>query len=102
MSERHRFQYHYPADCDVPDPDPMVIYPNPTNGKIMIESEMMGSRDVYFLITNSLGFEIFNAKIIHLGDFVEIDLSIIPDGLYYIWLFQENSNKKQVGKVLKQ
>ena len=62
------------------------LYPNPNNGRFIIESEMIELRDVVLEIFNEKGQLIWNRKIKdEMGTLREsVDLSNSPDGLYLL------------------
>lgn len=70
----------------------IVIFPNPTNDKIIIELENTSEANI--IIYNSLGQPVFQQSI--LGKDITIDLSSYPDGMYLIQAQQNNKffNKK--------
>ena len=57
-----------------------MIYPNPTNGKLIIETRTSNTNN--FTIFNVLGSEILKGKI--MWDKFEINLENQPDGIYFI------------------
>lgn len=76
------------------------IYPNPTNGKFTIQFNGAGIQAAGFLsnnlqsgieIYNVLGEKMFDLQGYNSKDLTEIDISSVPDGIYFIRI---NDNKK--------
>ena len=63
----------------------MIFYPNPASHIITINLSQIESVDI--AIFNELGQNVFRKDAIS-GDFVELDVSILPKGLYLIRLLQ--------------
>jgi len=75
-----------------------VIYPNPTTGKLMLESNEPLTGDLGLLITNMYGGTILNQtfKANDLQTVKEIDISDQPAGTYTVIICYQNSNFHQL------
>ena len=77
-----------------------VVFPNPTNGKFTIRMEKVVEHDFILTISDSSG-KILLEKMMHPnGQKIqeELDLSIMPAGIYFIQLF--NTSFRQAGKIV--
>lgn len=77
----------------------IVIYPNPTSGKVKINIPNGESLNLEIYVKNILG-EVRLYKEIHEKSKVNIDISPFIDGLYFIELFK-NNEKIYTGKLIK-
>jgi hypothetical protein len=101
LYERDRYAYLYPADC-VPDVSKeLVFYPNPTTGFIYLESSLAEAGQSKLIVLNAMGQQVNNMNIRFWAGIVEVDLSQLPNGIYFIWVFEEEGKRKEVVKVLK-
>lgn len=100
-NERDRYAYLYPADCALDNSRALVFYPNPTSGLICLESQLAETGRANLVVINSMGQKVNEVDIRFLAGIVEVDLSWLPDGIYFIWIFEEEGKRKEVVKVLK-
>jgi hypothetical protein len=83
-----------------PGPDPVKVYPNPSNGKFMLRLEIPLGNDINISLMNSAGKQVLNKKLAHCcSDKVQaIDLTSFPKGLYFLNL--KNSIKTFTEKIV--
>ena len=71
-------------------PQGMLIYPNPANSFVRISSPWLnqtGQKDI--IITNSMGIEVKKMEFSALQESVEINISNLPSGLYFISIYKD-------------
>ncbi|MEI8204042.1 MAG: aryl-sulfate sulfotransferase [Bacteroidota bacterium] len=73
----------------------IVVYPNPTNGKLNLSGLFKGDNDLQLICSNAEGKIIMNFTNIS-----TIDFSAFPDGVYYLTVKSGNSKIKDF-KVIK-
>jgi len=74
--------------------DNLVVYPNPTTGKIKISGIEKGE----VMVLDVFGRIVKNVEIV--DDKNELDLSILPSGIYYLQMTQSSGSIKK--KIIKQ
>jgi hypothetical protein len=77
------------------------LYPNPTTGFIYLESSLAEAGQSKLIVLNAMGQQVNNMNIRFWAGIVEVDLSQLPNGIYFIWVFEEEGKRKEVVKVLK-
>ncbi len=70
------------------------IYPKPTHGLIWIELKLIGTKSLDILLLNEMGVVLNKRKQkMILGEIdLNLDLSLLPSGLYFLKLITENGN----------
>ena len=70
------------------------IYPKPTHGPIWIELKLLGTKSLDILLLNEMGVVLNKRKQkTILGEIdLNLDLSLLPSGLYFLKLITENGN----------
>jgi len=53
------------------------------------------------VITDAMGKTIQGVKLRHLAGILVVDFAGLPDGIYFVWIYDEESKRKHAGKVLK-
>ncbi len=66
---------------------PVSVFPNPTNGKFLLRSDVHKGSHSQFTIKNVLGKEVFHSSLIIQNSSFEIDLSNEADGIYYFFFY---------------
>ena len=76
--------------------DALLFFPNPTNNYVTVLStaEWLQTYQVYAL----------NGKLVRIASFANnnIDMSVLPNGVYFIKIFSKQNNKSKYLKVIKQ
>ena len=75
-------------DLNQPSSD-IVAYPNPTNGKIFIESDFL-KKNPLLILHDATGREVLNTKVSN-NSKVELDMALFPKGVYLLSLRNENT-----------
>lgn len=73
------------------------VYPNPTSGRITIQSSIVNSQLCKVSVYNLAGMTLFEAEIEQMQEFMEFDLSHLPAGVYFM-NFQQQS-KTHVAQI---
>ncbi|MFT4661769.1 MAG: hypothetical protein ACI8XB_002050 [Patiriisocius sp.] len=81
--------------------DGLSIYPNPSNGRFVVELPVLRLRSATFALSviDALGVTVFSRYDVR-GDEIEIDLSVFSDGVYFVRLNTEDRIFKS--KIIKQ
>ncbi|MBL4715150.1 MAG: PKD domain-containing protein, partial [Bacteroidia bacterium] len=83
---------------DVHRVDKIQLYPNPSSGVVNLKLENKSTEKLRYTIYNSLGQKILiEEEISSLGNIIQLDLSSLPEGIYY---FKLEKNKELVIKKL--
>jgi len=76
-----------------------TVYPNPTSNYINIQlSDLLKYKDVKVILTNSLGENIYSN--VFNQDFFKIDIQHLTKGIYYVSIYDLNTNMYQSKKVV--
>ena len=69
----------------------VAIYPNPTNGIIMVETSLAVNERVECRVFNTVGQEVMR----QVGDAerMNLDITALPDGAYYVRIVTPRENK---------
>lgn len=70
----------------------IIIKPNPANNKLIISSEILLG-NIKIQLQNALGATVFEKKSQNLNSAVALDISKIPNGIYFLSLNQEEQTK---------
>ena len=73
----------------------IIIYPNPSNGKFIIEMKQMenGVIEIY----NALGEKVYQSILLLTHNVTTIDLSMQPKGIYFANIYDgEKINSKKI------
>jgi len=73
----------------------VLIYPNPTNEILFIETEKVGKMNIQLLDMLGRRIQQYNAS----HSSFQINVSTLPSGIYYIWL--EKDGKYWIEKIIK-
>lgn len=68
------------------------VYPNPANSSLFIENKNQNKLNE-ISIFNAFGELVFQQKLTHSQRFIQMDISEIPSGIYFIKLSDEDSTK---------
>lgn len=68
--------------ANVSSDDMLSIYPNPSNGKILING--LGANATSLEVFNIAGIKLYSASILQHGNSIELDLSSIQQGIYLL------------------
>tara|TARA_Y100000589_G_scaffold326843_1_gene367429 strand:- start:6774 stop:7853 length:1080 start_codon:yes stop_codon:yes gene_type:complete len=68
--------------------DDLLLYPNPTEGELIIKTNLSENNFIYFSVYNILGSQVFKGKTRN-----KISLSMVPSGFYFIELNINNQSK---------
>ena len=61
----------------------VAIYPNPAHDNLFIENNGVANPDEYIAVFNAIG-QVMNVTVKHSGSRDEINISQLPEGLYYV------------------
>jgi len=75
------------------------IYPNPTNNTVQLNEYLFKEDAVYYTIISEMGSKLLDGKISNSNS--QIDFSLLPAGLYYLQLFNNNKIQICTEKVIK-
>lgn len=83
----------------------MNLYPNPTNGRVLVQiNKKQVTSELHLVITNLVGVKIYDSKLTASTSFKEIekeiDLSNVPSGVYFVEL--NSASEKIVKKLIVQ
>jgi Secretion system C-terminal sorting domain/Carbohydrate esterase, sialic acid-specific acetylesterase/Viral BACON domain len=80
---------------------PILVYPNPTNGKVNVEFSLENAEDVWINLYNSQGrsMDLKNIEGKEGNNSIELDIKHYPAGTYFINL--QSSQKREVKKIVK-
>jgi hypothetical protein len=85
------FEYHGKLDCqDLEEPYFLKIFPNPTEGFIRLESNLLGAENATIQVFTVLGKEIYSERIEKVTERFVLNLPSIPAGQYIISLTTKN------------
>jgi Secretion system C-terminal sorting domain len=87
------------SDISLSD-ETVVVYPNPSSGKIFIESNAFVGRKVGIKMYNVLGQIVETNKTVGNNNKIEFDISNLPEGIYFLAYMIDN--KKYSKKIIKQ
>ena len=95
------YSYLRPHDCLVEDDSGLTVYPNPTTGYCIFESDFLESGDGTVILMDRIGQELHSFPVEHRGGVLELDLSAHPEGIYIIGLRTSDGSFRQSDKVVK-
>ena len=80
-----------------PEQFSLDLYPNPTDGKLFVQTKNSDEEKIAFRIMNNLSQAVKEFKFDKVEPLIELELSDLPNGVYYL-IFQsgENTEVKQV------
>ena len=76
------------------DVDKILIYPNPTEGRIWLQPETNGLENIKIEIVNAVGQKVFTSDYGVMGAKELIDLDGLNSGLYYMKIYVNNELKR--------
>ncbi|MCD4698379.1 MAG: T9SS type A sorting domain-containing protein, partial [Bacteroidales bacterium] len=78
---------------EVPDESKILIYPNPANKILNVESSFFNKKNTNIRIVNSIGIEVFSDLCQKLNkDIFTIEVSDYPNGIYFIIIKSANAD----------
>jgi len=78
----------------------MSVFPNPTNGKAIIQYQVSADSHPVLFLFNALGQQLMQTNLINSENLYEIDLSGLSNGFYYLKLQTEQGSS--IKKIIKE
>lgn len=101
FSEEFQITVSDPTGISRPEQFTLNIYPNPTKGVVNIELLNPSDSKWQLTIVNLLGLDVLQKEIEIVGRYQDqLDLSNLPDGIYYLYL--KNDQQSHVRKLILQ
>lgn len=82
---RATYEYQEGQDCGLSKDDlEIVIFPNPSNGNVEIQSNLLASPNATVQVLSVLGQRVFQQKVAHISNRFSLNLINVPNGNYII------------------
>lgn len=83
----YEYDTGFDDDCaeDIEDSS-ISIHPNPSNGFVQLRSDLLGAENALIRVFDVSGRELFKQNFRELKNFIELDLSFLQAGMYFISL----------------
>jgi hypothetical protein len=79
---------------------PIQVYPNPTYGNVTVEFVKLSSKPATIQVNDAYGRVVLSNTIPEQTEKKEIDMSQLPTGVYWMWIYSENV-REQIVKIVK-